>query len=622
MTSPSQSPLFRVLWWGLGLLLLLLPLRFGNPENPNFAPTPYGDPVVALLGPWPVEWVYALVFLLGLGLLVHIGLPRSGTRWRLSAVDAALFLWFLLPLLTGWAFSEYRYVTVRFLLLSGSGLVCWVLGRWAGRDQTRYGLLMLLVWVAILFTCWSAIEQRMGGIEATRRFVLQQYGGDWANVPEVLAGKLSSNRVYGPFLNPNLLTGFLLAAFAGSVGPGLAVLRKRFPGVGGLRWIPLALGLLVGCTLVFAESKAGWIALLGGIAWALLWSVPPRRRRPVFGMVALAGSVGLFGLWMWGEPLLQKAVRTWDARMGYWRGALELMRQNPMTGVGPGGFSIAYPRVMLPGNEETQTAHNFWMQSAADSGFPGLLTAVFLTVVVLVATAMLLRSAGQNRECCGGPMGLITACVGLTSWWLHNLADFHWFVPGDAFLALWMTGWLMGYVPWPNRLEWRIPARWAWGGGVVLTVCGLLSAAMLIKAELHFRGAVALYPTSSHACEQALDKAIGYGLGNAEAYRLRARVRSLLGRLDSAYADYLRILDLVPTRAAYHAEMGNFLREYGKELGRDSDASVRHLQEAVRLYPNKSEYNARLGEALIEEGFEAPGMEYIERARLLKEMEP
>ncbi|HCF95842.1 MAG TPA: hypothetical protein DEW46_12330, partial [Verrucomicrobia bacterium] len=117
-------------------------------------------------------------------------------------------------------------------------------------------------------------------------------------------------------------------------------------------------------------------------------------------------------------------------------------------------------------------------------------------------------------------------------------------------------------------------------------------------------------------------RAIGYGLGNAEAFRLRARVRSLLGRMDSAYADYLRILDLVPTRAAYHAEMGNFLREYGKELGRDSDASVRHLQEAVRLYPNKSEYNARLGEALIEEGFEAPGMEYIERARLLKEMEP
>jgi O-antigen ligase len=613
----------RLLWSGMGLLLFLLPLRFGNPENPNFAPTPYGNPVIAFLGPWPVEWVYTLLYALGILLLLGLGFPKKTSRWSINLADGVLLIWLAIPLLTGWLATEYGYVSLRFLVLSGAGVTAWFLSRHSSSHRNAHETLMFVVVVAMLLACISALQQRFGGIEATRAYVLDQYGGDWANVPPVLAGKLSSNRVYGPFINPNILTGFLFCAFACATLPGL----NRLEGMGkGRIRPPVMFGLLafvVFLTLVFAESKAGWMALFVGAAWVALWIVPPEKRLWVPALAVIAAILGLAGVWFFGEALLQKAGRTLDARMGYWMGAFLLMKQNPLGGVGPGAFSIAYPRVLQPGDEESQTAHNFWMQSAADSGVPGLITAVLLTLVVFLGIVLFLKSVKEKKTVwTGGVWGAALACTGLGAWWLHNLADFHWFVPGDAFIALWMTGWIMAVVPWPEWARWRIPARWAWSLATGFTAAGLLISISLGISEAHFRSGVALFSSSPYACEQQLDKAIRHGWGNAEAYRLRARLRVGLGRPDLARMDYLQMLSLVPTRAAYHAEMGAFLQQYGSDLGLGLDEAMAHLEEAVRLYPNKSEYNARLGEALLSEGRKESAEQYLERAKMLKELEP
>ncbi|MGQ0668514.1 MAG: O-antigen ligase family protein [Actinomycetota bacterium] len=67
-----------------------------------------------------------------------------------------------------------------------------------------------------------------------------------------------------------------------------------------------------------------------------------------------------------------------ERRVALWHDALVIMREDPVTGVGPGGFELASPTAL--DDRDARWAHNEFLQQGAEGGLPGfaLLSLLFL----------------------------------------------------------------------------------------------------------------------------------------------------------------------------------------------------------------------------------------------------
>ena len=98
------------------------------------------------------------------------------------------------------------------------------------------------------------------------------------------------------------------------------------------------------------------------------------------------------------------ALRT---RIGLWRRTLEMIRDNPLLGVGPGNWPVTFPRYAEPGAMEDgvltatvvpREAHNDLLQLTAETGLFGLLAFGLLVVGTATAIRQRLRTEGEEER--------------------------------------------------------------------------------------------------------------------------------------------------------------------------------------------------------------------------------
>lgn len=175
----------------------------------------------------------------------------------------------------------------------------------------------------------------------------------------------------------------------------------------------------------FADSRAA--ALLGTLLPLAVLLV----RRPVAVRVALVASAGvtLAGilttsvLGLTYEPVGKVGAmgRILDAtmserRLALWHDAVDLIRSEPLTGVGPGRFREMSPTALA--DRDALWAHNEYLEVAAETGVPGLL---LLLLLVLWAFARLWPAATALRS--------VPAIVVLGGATLHANIDYVWHFP-------------------------------------------------------------------------------------------------------------------------------------------------------------------------------------------------
>lgn len=100
--------------------------------------------------------------------------------------------------------------------------------------------------------------------------------------------------------------------------------------------------------------------------------------------------------------------KSYTSRLAIWRVGLELVRQHPVVGVGAGCFITAYAKAVdasYPADLRARSAHNTFLQSAAELGLPG--AALFLGV--LAGPLFVWRRAGPRGKWDGD--GLLLASV-------------------------------------------------------------------------------------------------------------------------------------------------------------------------------------------------------------------
>jgi tetratricopeptide (TPR) repeat protein len=189
-----------------------------------------------------------------------------------------------------------------------------------------------------------------------------------------------NSRAYGSLGNPDFLGGWLALLLPLALAGGLTA-PKKFRGVA---WAVLALGATA---LLLTQARAAWLAGLAGLAVAA-WRLRPGRWAWVAAAgVAVAAALGLG--WILasagGRQRLAEAADlrsdAWQSRLLMSQEALALAQEHPWTGVGPGLFTdgclaLQGPRLLAKRSlpyRYTEDAHDDWAQTAAETGWMGLL---------------------------------------------------------------------------------------------------------------------------------------------------------------------------------------------------------------------------------------------------------
>lgn len=322
-----------------------------------------------------------------LGAAMCILLPRG--RLSLARVDWLLIAYLALSTVSA-VFAENRWLSTRALAISFSGAALF----WVGRVLRRDGLARAVLWAVAL-----------AGAAGAATALLQAYG--------VTTEYFSLNRSPGgTFGNRNFM-----AHLSAIVAPTIV-----YCGVTARRSIgTLFAGILLGVIAaaeVLSRSRGAWLALLaagvplGVIAWMTRerWSARTTAQRlMVLGVSAAIGAVIALVLpntleWKSESPYLESVRGMVNYQQGSGRGrlvqytnSLRMALADPILGVGPGNWSVVYPRYASRGDpsisslDEGMTSNPWpssdWAAFASERGIPAtvLLILIFLALLGLAA---------------------------------------------------------------------------------------------------------------------------------------------------------------------------------------------------------------------------------------------
>jgi len=205
-------------------------------------------------------------------------------------------------------------------------------------------------------------------------------------------------QVYATFGLHNAYAGFLLVAWP------LAALGALFEPRAMIRVLYCCAGAFLALTLVLTYSKASWVALalqlLLLVAVALLQTRRGRLAGRNLGWTVagiLTAAIALTAL----EPVRHALAQLTDfsgysmqGRLKFWRAALEIFRDHPLLGVGPGNFAYYYPQYQVDYIHYSVDPHSWPLQLIAELGCLGLL----ILVAVLAGTVLWVRRVLRQSE--------------------------------------------------------------------------------------------------------------------------------------------------------------------------------------------------------------------------------
>ncbi|WTW93371.1 O-antigen ligase family protein [Streptomycetaceae bacterium NBC_01309] len=180
--------------------------------------------------------------------------------------------------------------------------------------------------------------------------------------------------------------------------------------------------LLAGLLVLGAFATRSLAAVFGALVILVigLTALSARRRGSFVAVGALcvvvvaAGTVYLGGDRVSGASGVRGTAESGltERRIDVWHDAMELTRENPWRGSGPGTFLAQSPTARA--DSDTKSAHSQWLRQAAEQGVPGL-----LCLVALVAWAYV--RLWRSRQ---DPAVVAVGAASLTAFALHASIDY------------------------------------------------------------------------------------------------------------------------------------------------------------------------------------------------------
>jgi len=202
---------------------------------------------------------------------------------------------------------------------------------------------------------------------------------------------------------------------------GLTALGGVFPVRRGVRWAAIA---AAGAGVFFSQTRGVWLAAFGALT---LWGLVRRDRKI---LAVLLGGVLLAVVAVFASPALRhRAASIGDRhhdssnriRLGLWTRSIELIRDNPWVGVGPGRARIPAAELRWGGSlpDEIWTEmHNIYLQAAVERGLVGL---GFFLWFLAAAGRALWRAQSRDPALSGVFWGFVALLLaGMTESWFND----------------------------------------------------------------------------------------------------------------------------------------------------------------------------------------------------------
>jgi hypothetical protein len=477
---------------------------------------------------------------------------RPGSWWVFAGIPLAL-----VATRTAIAPGEAVEPVVSLLLAALAGFA-------AAGASVRDEILAPLLAALVAFAGCRALYETWWGLPSWAARVRESAPtGDTALA---VLSRLEQGRPYGGFLTPAALGCFLILTIP-------AVTAWAFGKRGGLRALGLGAAALGTSGLVATRSLSALGALGCAIALAAL-----RRRVAPRALAAAAGAIGLVVL---GAGLIRpdavfsptREDSPWRLRAGNVRVALEIARDHPLAGVGPGGYAEAFPQYRRAGDNESRHAHDLPAELAAEWGIPVgfALSAVFFVVFM----GPVARGAGAPRTLAFG------SAVGLAAFAIHNLADFTAFLPSLLIFAAVLRGRLVTTVPF-DRPRPAMVTAWI----ALASLIAVLAASSGLARDALFDARTAAADGDHAGALRLAERAGKIAPWDADPPQLAASARMAAGPdIAAALADAERAVTRAPSRAAARA-----VRARARSAAGDSAGAYADLAEAARLYPLNADY--------------------------------
>jgi len=416
--------------------------------------------------------------------LFATAIARSQQQRAVSLGHAGPLLAALLLLMAG-VLASYlvAYLPLSMALASAGGLLAAMVLMYAGVLARQAG------YTASLMTALSAGWVTLGLLSVLvgclQAFAPALTGNDW------IAATSFPGRAVGNIRQPNQLATYLLLASVGLIWLNeMGRLRRG--------WLAILLAVLV-FGVVLSGSRTGQFGLIVMTIWAWLDRrlTPTSRRALMWSPVMMA--VAWVGLYLWAqftEQSLGAASRVGDglgsSRFGVWLSAWEMIKQYPLTGVGWGGFNLAWTLTPNANRlvETFDNAHNLPLHLIAELGLPlGLLVVGLLCWALVRAFAA--GSDGRSPEStalrCAFMMVLLVG--------IHSLMEF----PLWYFYFLLPTALLWGLCLGARTSSEEASDRSAPGRTGALKLAGMLVMAMGLVTLLDFMRVARIYDAKASA---------------------------------------------------------------------------------------------------------------------------
>lgn len=286
---------------------------------------------------------------------------------------------------------------------------------WSDSQRPGNAVLILLMYAAFVFAAPSLIEDRRDLERIIAAFFLAAIGLSVLAVAQRLLGVFQwrgiliqsdaySYRANATFADPNNLARYLAITMALAAGTILALGPRRLT-------VYLAIPALVAAApaLIATASRSGWLGMLIACFLVVLLAPVPRYTRLRITAAAFGTLGALLGLLLVQGGSDAARVRSLtagvDAVLGVRRflirGGWEMWLDNPLVGVGTGGFQnallVAYNWVM-PYWAKTSLSHTSAISILAEWGIVGVAAFAFFLVRLFSASGSVYRAAGDPFE--------------------------------------------------------------------------------------------------------------------------------------------------------------------------------------------------------------------------------
>ncbi|MCX7872305.1 MAG: O-antigen ligase family protein [Verrucomicrobiae bacterium] len=301
-----------------------------------------------------------------------------------------------------------------------------------------------------------------------------------------------AGRASGTYICPNHLAGFL--AMVLPVGVSL-LLSGRMSYIA--RILVGYSVLMMTAALRVTVSRAGWFAAGAGVFFVVVALL--HKRRFWLPVTILAMILIFVGLYLYSHSFTAKKrveenrllVPDENRRILYWRGAIDVFKQSPVFGVGPGHYDYRYRQVRQPLNVAQGRpgwVHNDYLNTLVDYGVVGF-SIILIVLAVLVYTAVQSWNSVKRRIESGKTSNkgsiMLGVAGGLVGLGVHSFFDFNMHIPANAAIAIVFIAILTSY--------WRYSTERCWistrgvSKAIALLCLFVFSATLLLAAVPRYK---------------------------------------------------------------------------------------------------------------------------------------